>query len=159
MLHEYSVTTGGLDRYDVQSTILTSAQGISVVDTANEPVDSLIAFGRRTLISIMANSHVNGTSNLSAAEDAIKFYQTAAQHQPNPAHTRGYKDVDSLAFEMSRVPMRTARPLKIICVGAGISGLSIAHEVETGGFKNCELTIYEKNSDLGGTWFENRYPG
>ena len=159
MLHECSVTTGGLDRYDVQSTFLTSAHGSSVLDTISEVVSFVIAPSSRLLTSIMANNHVNGTSSSSAAEDAINFYQNSAQHQPNPANTPGYKNVDSLAFEMSRVPMRTPRPLKIICVGAGISGLNIAHEVDTGGFKDCELTIYEKNSDLGGTWFENRYPG
>ncbi|KAF5628930.1 steroid monooxygenase [Fusarium sp. NRRL 52700] len=95
----------------------------------------------------------------SAREDAIKFYRNAAQNQPNPAETAAYKPVDPLAFEMSRVPMRTPRPLKIICCGAGISGLNLAHEVDTGSFANCELKIFEKNSDIGGTWFENRYPG
>lgn len=25
--------------------------------------------------------------------------------------------------------------------------------------QNVEHVIYEKNSDLGGTWLENRYPG
>lgn len=107
----------------------------------------------------MSVNHTNGSSGSSALEDAIEFYRSSAEKQPHPAHTAAYKDVDPLAFEMSRVPMRTPRPLKIICCGAGISGLNLAHEVETGGFPNCQLTIYEKNSDLGGTWFENRYPG
>lgn len=107
----------------------------------------------------MANGHTTGTHGSSAAEDAMKFYESSAQQQPNPAETAAYKHVDRLAFEMSRVPMRTPRPLKIICCGAGISGLNLAHEVDTGSFANCELAIYEKNSDLGGTWFENRYPG
>ena len=107
----------------------------------------------------MAHNHANGTSRTSAAEDAIKFYQTSAEQQLIPGQTAAYKQDDPLAYQMSRVPMRTPRPLKIICCGAGISGLNIAHEVEIGNFANCELTIYEKNSDLGGTWFENRYPG
>ncbi|KAK4553516.1 hypothetical protein LTR86_009312 [Recurvomyces mirabilis] len=107
----------------------------------------------------MASVLPDRSTNPSAVEDAIKFFRDSAQQQPKPAVTAAYKDVDSLAFEMSRVPLRTTRPLKIICCGAGISGLDIAHEVNTGGFANCELAIYEKNSDLGGTWFENRYPG
>ena len=107
----------------------------------------------------MASAHLTGTTASSAVEDAIKFYQTSAQHAPNPGQTAAYKNVDPLAFEMSRVPMRTARPLKVICCGAGISGLNLAHEIESGNFGNCEFTIFEKNSDLGGTWFENRYPG
>lgn len=93
----------------------------------------------------MASDHMrNGASVSSANEDAVKFYRNAAQHQPNPADTASYKSVDALAYEMSRVPMRTPRPLKIICCGAGISGLNIAHEVETGGLVNCDLTVYEK---------------
>ena len=25
--------------------------------------------------------------------------------------------------------------------------------------ENVDLVMYDKNADLGGTWFENRYPG
>lgn len=107
----------------------------------------------------MTPDRTNGQSTASAREDAITFYQKSAQQQPNPGRTAAYENVDRLAFELSRVPMRTPRPLKIICCGAGISGLNLAHEVASGGFQNCQLTIYEKNSDIGGTWFENRYPG
>lgn len=39
-----------------------------------------------------------------------------------------------------------------------ISGIQFAHDVTTR-MENYELNIYEKNSDLGGTWFENKYPG
>lgn len=107
----------------------------------------------------MTSSTTGGTHESSAIEDAINFYRSSAPQQPHPADTAAYKDVDELAFEMSRVPMRTPRPLKIICCGAGMSGLNLAHEVSTGGFAKCSLTMYEKNSDLGGTWFENSYPG
>ncbi|EWY79376.1 hypothetical protein FOYG_17454 [Fusarium oxysporum NRRL 32931] len=107
----------------------------------------------------MASNSIHSTPDSSAREEAVRFYQVAARGQPNPSETPAYKSVDPLAFEMSRVPMRTPRPLQIVCCGAGISGLNLAHEVETGGFANCELKIFEKNSDLGGTWFENRYPG
>lgn len=108
---------------------------------------------------IMGDILSNNSSLSAAAKDALNFYQTAAQQQPNPSQTNAYKEEDSLAFEMSRVSMRTQRPLKILCCGAGISGLNLAHEVGNGKFGNAELIIYEKNSDIGGTWFENRYPG
>jgi cation diffusion facilitator CzcD-associated flavoprotein CzcO len=52
----------------------------------------------------------------------------------------------------------TARPLRIITIGAGASGLNMAHQVEKY-MQNVEHVIYEKNPDVGGTWFENRYPG
>ncbi|KAM0324599.1 hypothetical protein ACHAQA_007987 [Verticillium albo-atrum] len=43
-------------------------------------------------------------------------------------------------------------------LGAGISGIQFAHDVDTR-MENVELEIYEKNPELGGTWYENRYPG
>ncbi|CAJ0547023.1 Ff.00g016500.m01.CDS01 [Fusarium sp. VM40] len=51
-----------------------------------------------------------------------------------------------------------ARPLKVIYIGAGISGICGAIEFLKQ-VPGLELVIYEKNPELGGTWFENRYPG
>ena len=47
------------------------------------------------------------------------------------------------------------RPLKVIYIGAGISGIlaSIQFPQHVPGL---DLVVYEKNSDLGGTWLENR---
>ncbi|KAL4949639.1 monooxygenase [Aspergillus filifer] len=50
------------------------------------------------------------------------------------------------------------RTVKIICIGAGASGLCLAYKLQRS-FTNFELTVYEKNPDIGGTWYENRYPG
>jgi cation diffusion facilitator CzcD-associated flavoprotein CzcO len=50
------------------------------------------------------------------------------------------------------------RPLKVIYIGAGVSGICAAINLPKY-VPNLELTIYEKNADVGGTWFENRYPG
>ncbi|KAK7885642.1 hypothetical protein LTR67_009993 [Exophiala xenobiotica] len=49
------------------------------------------------------------------------------------------------------------RKLKVLTIGAGISGIMLAYQIE----KNCQNidhVIYEKNSDVGGTWLQNRYP-
>lgn len=75
-----------------------------------------------------------------------------------PDATAGYIG-DSLSYALSKLPLRSPRKIRVVCVGAGFSGLSLAHEVEVGNLKNCELQVLEKNSDVGGTWFENRYPG
>lgn len=50
------------------------------------------------------------------------------------------------------------RTVKVIVVGAGISGI-IAGIRFPQRIPNLELVIYDKNEDIGGTWFENRYPG
>ncbi|KDR80777.1 hypothetical protein GALMADRAFT_1106097 [Galerina marginata CBS 339.88] len=64
------------------------------------------------------------------------------------------------AVDTSRLnkPIHHQRPLKVICIGAGASGLLLAYKLQRS-FENFELTCYEKNDDIGGTWYENKYPG
>ncbi|KAK5461406.1 hypothetical protein LTS15_003469 [Exophiala xenobiotica] len=50
------------------------------------------------------------------------------------------------------------RPLRVIVVGAGISGIIASIRLPQR-IPNLSLQVYEKNADIGGTWFENRYPG
>jgi hypothetical protein len=73
--------------------------------------------------------------------------------------TAAYKGKDKVAYELSKKFFDSPRPIKIIVAGAGCSGLDLAHAVESGRLKNVDLRIYEKNAGLGGTWWENRYPG
>ncbi|KAK8040101.1 monooxygenase [Apiospora rasikravindrae] len=51
-----------------------------------------------------------------------------------------------------------ARPLRIIVIGAGISGIQFLKDA-THRLENVTITVYDKNDDIGGTWLENRYPG
>jgi len=45
---------------------------------------------------------------------------------------------------------------KVVVVGAGVSGICIGKRLNDVGIK---YTILEKSADLGGTWFDNIYPG
>jgi cation diffusion facilitator CzcD-associated flavoprotein CzcO len=58
----------------------------------------------------------------------------------------------------SQKPIHEERHLKVICIGAGASGLQLAYKLQRS-FENFDLIVYEKNVDLGGTWLENKYPG
>ncbi|MFF5259976.1 flavin-containing monooxygenase [Actinomadura viridis] len=49
-----------------------------------------------------------------------------------------------------------AGDFSVVIIGAGISGISAAAELKAAGFG---VTLFEKNPDVGGTWWENRYPG
>ncbi|KAL2837567.1 hypothetical protein BJY01DRAFT_251389 [Aspergillus pseudoustus] len=51
-----------------------------------------------------------------------------------------------------------ARPMKVIVIGAGISGILAAIRFPQR-IPNLDLVVYDKNPEVGGTWFENRYPG
>ena len=48
------------------------------------------------------------------------------------------------------------RPFRVVVIGAGMSGLVAAHRLHQTG---VEVVVLEKNSDVGGTWLENSYPG
>ncbi|KAJ2983969.1 hypothetical protein NUW58_g6159 [Xylaria curta] len=50
------------------------------------------------------------------------------------------------------------RDVRVICVGAGASGICLAYKLQRS-FRRFSLTIYDKNPRVGGTWYENRYPG
>ncbi len=50
------------------------------------------------------------------------------------------------------------RPLKVICIGAGVSGILAAINLPKQ-VQQLDLAIYDKNEELGGTWFGNKYPG
>ena len=55
-------------------------------------------------------------------------------------------------------PIDENRRMKVICIGAGYSGILTAIRFPQR-IPNLDLVIYEKNEDIGGTWYENRYPG
>ncbi|KAF2430448.1 FAD/NAD(P)-binding domain-containing protein [Tothia fuscella] len=52
------------------------------------------------------------------------------------------------------------KKLRVACVGAGASGLCLAYKMEKMLVPSSwELTLFEKNPQFGGTWYENTYPG
>jgi cation diffusion facilitator CzcD-associated flavoprotein CzcO len=51
-----------------------------------------------------------------------------------------------------------SRPLKIINIGAGYTGLMACIRIPRK-FKSIDFVCYEKNHDVGGTWLANTYPG
>jgi hypothetical protein len=50
------------------------------------------------------------------------------------------------------------RKLRILSIGAGITGIMNAYYIQKQ-MQNVEHIVYDKNDDLGGVWYENRYPG
>jgi 4-hydroxyacetophenone monooxygenase len=66
----------------------------------------------------------------------------------------GGSDFRSPEWQKSEVAPEV--PFTVAIVGAGMSGLLAAHRLQQAG---VPFVIFEKNDDLGGTWFENTYPG
>lgn len=61
-------------------------------------------------------------------------------------------------YHVSEQPLGTIRPVRIICIGAGASGVNLAYQVQKY-LQKADLVLYEKSPAIGGTWYENRYPG
>ncbi len=54
------------------------------------------------------------------------------------------------------VPEAKRRQLRVLVIGAGMSGLLAGVRLKEAGIP---FRIVEKNADVGGTWYENTYPG
>lgn len=84
---------------------------------------------------------------------AIEMHRSAAQ---SPRYgLEQYKYSSPLISERA---IDQPRRLKVIYIGAGISGI-IAGIQFMKAVPDLDLVIYEKNPELGGTWYENKYPG
>ncbi|MEY2590733.1 MAG: 4-hydroxyacetophenone monooxygenase [Acidimicrobiaceae bacterium] len=68
----------------------------------------------------------------------------------------GASDEDVRAPTWRKDDIDAERDLRVGIIGAGMSGLVAAHRLHQAG---VPFVVLEKNADVGGTWFENRYPG
>ncbi|KAL4865169.1 hypothetical protein BDV12DRAFT_211233 [Aspergillus spectabilis] len=66
---------------------------------------------------------------------------------------------DSTGYAIPPTPLGSRRPLRIIIIGFGAAGINLAHILSHQTHKNTSIQCYDKNPEVGGTWFENRYPG
>ena len=56
----------------------------------------------------------------------------------------------------SEVPQQNREQHKVLVIGGGMSGVLAAVRLQEAGIP---FVVIEKNASVGGTWFENRYPG
>ena len=68
----------------------------------------------------------------------------------------GLDGEDLRAPRWHRDDLAPGREFHVVVVGAGMSGLLVGHRLDQAGVR---FTIVEKNDDVGGTWYENTYPG
>ena len=66
------------------------------------------------------------------------------------------RDLNITSQDLKLSSVTTKSSLEVLIIGAGMSGILAAIKLAERGIK---FKIYEKNINLGGTWFENRYPG
>jgi hypothetical protein len=88
-----------------------------------------------------ARDHVDQLNHLTAERDGL--------HVP---------EADSTGYRIREEPFGTRRKVRVVLMGAGASTVNFLKKAEES-MQNLEMTVYEKNHDIGGTWLENRYPG
>ncbi|KAK9772950.1 hypothetical protein SCAR479_10280 [Seiridium cardinale] len=61
-------------------------------------------------------------------------------------------------YAIEDVPLGTRRPIRVVCIGAGYSGLLmsiiVSQKLQN---QNVDFQVYELNGDLGGTWLVNSF--
>lgn len=93
----------------------------------------------------LAEKAIHGTNGVAGATDSSKTNGING-------HTNGAHDVKSSpAWQLHDSPVENQRPMKVIVIGAGYSGVYLGIRIPER-MRNCELTIYEKNEGVGGTW-------
>ncbi|KAM5543782.1 hypothetical protein V8D89_002399 [Ganoderma adspersum] len=61
-------------------------------------------------------------------------------------------------FTLGNFTIDEYKPIKVIVIGAGFSGILAAIRFPQK-IPNVELSVYEKSDGIGGTWYNNKYPG
>jgi hypothetical protein len=88
--------------------------------------------------------------------------KTNGVHNHTAASPDSLHDAVEDAFKLSSQYGYAPRKIKVFTIGAGFSGLLIAHKLQHR-FPEMqdmvEHTIFEALPEVGGTWFVNNYPG
>lgn len=100
-------------------------------------------------VTVASLVEMNGTTALPA--NGMNKSQTS-----NSIHQQTNNTAKDHPYTITESPLGQPRPIRIVAVGAGASGLNLARQIDMH-MENVDYVIYEKNSEVGGTWFENRY--
>lgn len=74
----------------------------------------------------------------------------------NPHLVNGHESTRAAqTYQEKDTPVENFRHMKVIVIGSGFSGIYCGFRIPER-LRNVELTIYEKNEGVGGTWWENR---
>ncbi len=68
----------------------------------------------------------------------------------------GLEGQDLRAPDWTKADLAPDRVMRVVIIGAGMSGILAAHRLDQAGI---DVVVLEKNPGVGGTWLENTYPG
>lgn len=80
-----------------------------------------------------------------------------SEYLPMVVEELNFDRTDAKSVQWRRpVPQATLDKYHVLVIGVGYSGLAMAIKLKEAGIP---FTVVEKNDDVGGTWYENSYPG
>jgi 4-hydroxyacetophenone monooxygenase len=82
--------------------------------------------------------------------------QQMADYLPLLEEELAYRGEDRRAPGWHKADVAPDVDFRVAVVGAGMSGLLVAHRLAQAG---VDFVVLEKDDDVGGTWYENTYPG
>ena len=88
--------------------------------------------------------------------DFMTASQATESYVPLLLEELEFKDQDARAPTWRKEDLAPNRTFRVAVIGAGMSGILAGIRLKQAG---VPFTIIEKNEDIGGTWFENTYPG
>jgi cation diffusion facilitator CzcD-associated flavoprotein CzcO len=126
--------------------------------THGAPLSIVITVNPRFVGPLLRSKSTRGASNQQTIHMMENGNSLGSNSDPVAStYARGRQN----GIPLNKQPLLEPRRIKVVCVGAGYSGLILAykvkHQMKLDSF--IDLKIYEKNDDVGGTWLENRYPG
>ncbi len=92
--------------------------------------------------------------NIWSNRNSSSSHPSPYYHEYEPNFDKDFATTQSYLKGKSHI--KTPRKIRIIAIGAAASSLAFAREVREGRIENASLELYEKNSGIGGTWFENK---
>jgi hypothetical protein len=77
------------------------------------------------------------------------------------AHAKNVPQTDATGYSIPDTNLGARRPIKVLIIGFGAAAINLVHILgqQAGKDSNISIQCYEKNPEVGGTWYENRYPG
>ena len=98
----------------------------------------------------------DSTARANSSESTRSPGQTDPASIAQSGNREGTHAVCEEVIGSDRQPNAKTNTLHVVIIGAGASGLCAAIQL---GKQGIPYTIFEKNAEVGGTWYENRYPG
>jgi hypothetical protein len=122
-------------------------------------VEKMTAFTNIPRLDAKASIHVHEAT---VTTTELRQEETAATNPATTTDTRFDENETLDPFELSAQYAYTPRKIRVFTIGAGFSGLIMAHKFQHRfpAMRNIvEHTIFEARGDVGGTWLANHYPG